>query len=85
MANVVITPEALEEFADVPRPIQQRIAEIFERLEKWPNVSGAKPLRGNLAGNYRIRTGDYRVIFRPSADDQIVTVWKIGYRGGVYD
>lgn len=85
MANVVITPEALEEFADVPRPIQQRIAEILERLEKWPNVSGAKPLRGNLAGNYRIRTGDYRVIFSPSADDQIVTVWKIGYRGGVYD
>jgi mRNA-degrading endonuclease RelE of RelBE toxin-antitoxin system len=48
-------------------------------------VSGAKPLRGDLAGSWRIRPGDYRVVFRPSADDQTVAVWKIGYRGKVYD
>jgi len=30
--------------------------DLLERLEKWPNVSGAKPLRGNLAGRYRLRT-----------------------------
>jgi len=40
-------------------------------------------LRDNLAGNYRIRTGAYRVIFRVKVD--IVTVWRIGYRGGIYD
>src|SRR5436305_279135 len=30
-----------------------------------PRVSGAKPLRGRLAGKYRLRTGDYRLQFRP--------------------
>jgi mRNA-degrading endonuclease RelE of RelBE toxin-antitoxin system len=85
MAKVVITPEARAEFAALPRTIQGRVYEIFERLVNWPHVSGAKPLRGELQGNFRIRTGSYLVIFRPSADGSVVTVWKIGNRGGIYD
>jgi mRNA interferase RelE/StbE len=85
MAKVILTPAAQSEFAVLPRPIQVRVAGIIQRLANWPNVSGAKPLRGPLKGNFRIRTGSYRVIFRPSADDAIVTVWKIGNRGGIYD
>jgi len=46
-------------------------------------VSGVKALTGKLAGNFRIRTGDYRVVFR--VDGATVIVWKIGYRGDVYD
>lgn len=85
MASVVITDAALEELAETPRIIQMRVADIMIRLEKWPGVSGAKPLRGGLSGNFRIRTGAYRVVFRPSSDDKEVTIWKIGHRGGVYD
>jgi mRNA-degrading endonuclease RelE of RelBE toxin-antitoxin system len=48
-------------------------------------VSGAKPLRGDLHGSYRIRTGDYRVVFTVSADGQTVVIWKIGYRGSIYE
>ena len=71
--------------ASTPTVIHGRIAEIIERLSKWPVVSGAKPLRGNLAGNYRIRTGDYRVVFTVSANGTDVRIWKIGHRGGVYE
>lgn len=83
IAPVVVTPEALEEFDALPLPIQRRVRDVIARLADWPNVSGAKPLRGALAGSYRIRTGDYRVTFRAQGDS--VIVWKIGYRGGVYD
>jgi mRNA-degrading endonuclease RelE of RelBE toxin-antitoxin system len=65
------------------------MASVFLRLVKWPAVSGAKPLRGDLQGSYRIRTGDYRVVFSlatdPSTAEPVVKVWKIGYRGAVYD
>ena len=80
---MTMTAEAQAQAAGVPRPIQARIAAIVERLEKWPGVSGAKPLRGALAGSYRVRTGDYRVVF--SVHDDVVRIWKIGYRGDVYD
>ena len=44
------------------------------------DVSGAKPLSGELAGRYRLRTGDYRVEFY--AESENVIVKKIGHRDG---
>jgi len=83
MATVTITPAALAELADLPRDIVARVQRILVRLEDWPQVSGAKPLRGHLAGHYRIRTGDYRLQFHLSGDTVIVE--KVGHRDGFYD
>jgi len=46
-------------------------------------VSGAKPLRGELAGLRRIRTGDYRVLFRVQGER--VLVERIGHRDRFYE
>jgi mRNA-degrading endonuclease RelE of RelBE toxin-antitoxin system len=46
-------------------------------------VSGAKPLRGGLAGHYRLRTGDYRMQFRVAAAEVIVE--RVGHRDRFYD
>ena len=83
MASVVITPAAAAQFDVLPRAIQARMVRLFERLENWPDVSGAKPLRGNLVGSYRIRTGDYRLQFR--VEGQTVKVEKIGHRDRFYE
>ena len=56
---------------------------LLERLEKWPNVSGTKPLRGNLAGRYRLRTGDFRMQFQ--VVNNIVIIEQIGHRDGFYE
>ena len=58
---------------------------VTDRLVDWPRVSGAKPLRGTLVGNYRIRTGGYRLVFRYETNRDTVVVWKIGYRGDIYE
>ena len=84
-ATVTITPAARAELEWAPLVIRNRINVVFGRLEKWPAVSGAKPLRGELHGSHRIRTGAYRIVFRVSPDGQNVIVWKIGNRGTVYD
>jgi mRNA interferase RelE/StbE len=81
--TVKLTPKALGQLSELPKPIQTRVWGVVIRLEDWPAVSGAKPLRGNLSGNYRIRTGDYRVIFAVKGDT--IVIWKIGYRGGIYE
>ena len=82
-AAVKLTDDARSEFDALPLVMKPRVAAVFERLRKWPDVSGAKPLRGALKGNFRIRVRDYRIIFRVAGE--IVTVWKIGYRGDIYD
>jgi mRNA-degrading endonuclease RelE of RelBE toxin-antitoxin system len=83
MVKVTVTPDALREIERLPRPIQQRILNVLIRLSRWPAVSGARPLRGSLAGRYRIRTGDYRVQFRLESDGLIVE--KAGHRDGFYE
>jgi mRNA-degrading endonuclease RelE of RelBE toxin-antitoxin system len=46
-------------------------------------VSAVKPLRGELAGQYRMRTGDYRLQFRVAGENIVAT--KIGHRDGFYE
>jgi mRNA-degrading endonuclease RelE of RelBE toxin-antitoxin system len=83
MAKVTLTREAAEGLEDLPLVIHSRMLSLLERLEKWPDVSGAKPLAGPLGGRYRLRTGDYRVQFR--VEGQTVIVEKIGHRDRFYE
>lgn len=87
MATVRMMPAAARALDDLPIEIHTRVLGILERLGHWPGVSGAKPLRGDLAGEYRVRTGDYRVQFSVTGRgrDSVVTVTKIGRRDGFYD
>ena len=77
-----MTPAAARQLADLPRVIRSRAAKVLERLERWPAVSGAKPLTGNLAGKFRIGTGDYRLQFHVSGNT--VVVERIGHHDGFY-
>ena len=83
MAIVKFTAEAAKEAEGLPVDIHKRVLAIAKRLEDWPMVSGVKRLTGNLAGWYRMRTGDYRILFRVEGD--IVAVVKIGHRKDVYE
>lgn len=95
MAVVLVLPEALAQSDELPDKIVARVTRILERLRRWPEVSGAKALRGELCGRWRIRTGDYRVQFylergKPAQGDQPaepdpVVVEKIGHRDKFYD
>jgi len=79
---VTLTADAKADFRGLPATIQARVVSVMERLTGWPSVSGAKPMRGELKGYYRIRTGDWRVLFRVEGD---VIVVRIAHRSTVYD
>jgi mRNA interferase RelE/StbE len=80
---VLFTHEAAADVLALPVAIQARLPEIWERLEQWPTVSGAKPLKREWKGHHRIRTGDYRIIFRPVGTDVVIA--RIMHRSSVYD
>jgi mRNA-degrading endonuclease RelE of RelBE toxin-antitoxin system len=64
MVEVGLAGEAARQFEFLSPVTKTRMLHVLERLSSWPDVSGAKPLRGTLAGHHRIRTGDCRVQFR---------------------
>jgi len=83
MADVILEPEAARQLDALPLTIKARMGGIIARLERWPEVSGAKPLRGNLAGKYRMRTGDYRVLFHVEGEQ--VVIERVGHRDTFYE
>jgi mRNA-degrading endonuclease RelE of RelBE toxin-antitoxin system len=83
MARVTLEAAAAGQFVKRPARIKPRVERLFVRLADWPRVSGAKPLRGRLAGRFRMRTGDYRVQFRVEGVE--VVVERIGHRDGYYE
>ena len=80
---VGMTSEARADLASVPVTVLARLESVVDRLERWPSVSGAKPLRGKWKGHYRVRTGDWRVIFRAAGAD--VTIVRVMHRSRVYE
>ncbi len=80
---IYIAPAAQKQFESLPLMIQARMEALFERLKRWPDVSGVKPLRGKLAGHYRMRTGDYRLQFKVVGAN--IYIEQVGHRDGFYD
>lgn len=82
MARVSLTAEAARQLDEMTSPMVNRVQGLLEKLEQWPAVSGAKPLRGSLKGNWRLRTGNWRIVFKVKGD--LVQVWAIDNRRDVY-
>jgi len=77
-----MTAEAARAFEQLPFVIRARVTQLFQRLAAWPNVRGAKPLRGKWKGHFRLRTGDWWVIVRPVG--AVLWVIRIDNRRDVY-
>ncbi len=76
---------ARKEFDRVPRKIQDKILEALSFLSQNPfsDLLKFKKLKGADA-LYRIRIGDYRVVYEVRGDALIVVVIKVGHRKDVY-
>jgi mRNA interferase RelE/StbE len=81
--QVLLSLEGQADFDALPATIKARVIRVLERLAQWPQVSGAKPLKREWAGHYRVRTGDWRVIFRVISPGVIVV--RIQHRSQVYE
>jgi mRNA interferase RelE/StbE len=55
----------------------------IDRLTQNPRGSGAVKLSG-MADGYRVRIGDYRVLYQIRDSDKVVLIVKVGHRREVY-
>jgi mRNA interferase RelE/StbE len=85
MHEVLVSAQARTEFLSLPVEIQRRVEAVFERLKSWPEVSGAKPLKHELKGAFRVRTGNWRVLFRVDEHLNRVIVFRLAHRREVYE
>ncbi|MGA9042875.1 MAG: type II toxin-antitoxin system RelE/ParE family toxin [Terriglobales bacterium] len=76
-------PAALRELEKLPRNIQKRIAVKIEALQDDPFPSGCKKLAGE-PNIWRLRVGDYRVIYQVHRNVLLILVLTNGHRREVY-
>lgn len=62
---------------------QARIASALEGLLSTPPIGDIKPLKG-YSGLYRLRIGNYRVIFNIDNKEKSIYIQAIGNRGDIY-
>lgn len=78
-----ISSQAEKTLRKLPPDITKRLSKAIDKLSKDPFPSGSLKLVGSEA-DYRIRVGDYRIIYQIRESALIVFVIRIGHRKDIY-
>ena len=81
--RVLFTRRAERDFSTLPRRERERLARRIDALATDPRPKGVKKLVGPDAF-YRLRAGDYRIIYTVEDNVVTVTVVRVGHRRDIY-
>jgi len=84
MANykVEIKKSAQKEIENLPSVMLKKIVAKIQSLSSEPRPNGSKKLTSDE--KYRLRVGDYRILYSIEDDKLIIFVVKVGHRKSVY-
>ena len=82
--QVFIKPAAERQLKKLTLAIQRDLIALIESLSEEPRPSGCKKLKGRQ-NQYRVRAGDYRIIYTIEDMSLIVRVIKLGHRRDIYE
>ncbi|MGH9661752.1 MAG: type II toxin-antitoxin system RelE family toxin [Bryobacteraceae bacterium] len=81
--RVIFTRSARKELENLPRTTADRIVAMSERLAAESRPEGARKLRG-AADLWRVRVGDYRIVYAIDDAERIVDVRVVRHRKDAY-
>ncbi|HUP69564.1 MAG TPA: type II toxin-antitoxin system RelE/ParE family toxin [Acidimicrobiales bacterium] len=81
--RVEIARRALKALSALPRRDQQRVRAAIDLLAENPRPRGCVAMAGE-AHAYRVRVGDYRIVYEVFDDRLVIQVVRIGHRRDVY-
>jgi len=81
--QIQIKRSAQKELEALPKREQRRIIRTLEALSEEPRPPGARKIVGG-EDLYRLRVGDYRVVYQ--IKEEIFTIWviRIGHKRDIY-
>ena len=81
--TVEYDPKAVKELKKLDKPIARRIARAIAELADDPRPHGVRPLTG-LPELWRLRVGDYRVVYTIRNTELLVLALRIAHRSTIY-
>ena len=82
--EVRLAPAAVRQLRKLDPPGRRRVQAAIDLLAEEPRPPGARQLVGG-AGEWRVRTGDFRIIYDIRDGELLVLVVKVGHRRDVYE
>jgi mRNA interferase RelE/StbE len=85
--KIEVKPTAEKYYLRLDKATRRRIKRALEKLEQRENPlleRNVRPLTGRLRGDYRLRVGDWRILFTPNNEERLIYVYAILPRGGAY-
>lgn len=82
--SVEVKPAARKELEALPNPILARVVRKLESLADVPRPAGCKKLKG-YKDQWRIRIGDWRVVYLIDETVRLVSIVRIAHRREVYE
>ncbi len=83
--ELVISRQALKDLAELPKPVVGRVVKAINGLGTDPRPDGCKKLKGKHEVLWRIRVGQYRVIYSIADEVRIVEIRDVGHRSSIYE
>jgi mRNA interferase RelE/StbE len=80
--RVLILRRAQRELAQLPTEVYERIRDAIRALAEDPRPPNGLKLTGRTG--WRMRVGDYRMIYEIDDSQQVVTVLHVGHRRDIY-
>lgn len=78
-----IKKSAAKEVERLPKSVLKRVLDKIQSLSEVPRPSGCKKLTADE--KYRLRVGDYRILYSIEEDILVIYVVKVAHRKKVYD
>ena len=82
--QVVFTQKAAKDIRQLSRADIPRVVEKAEILGDDPRPSGSKKLSGVQTEFWRIRVGQYRIIYQIEEEIKVVNITRVGHRKSIY-
>ncbi len=81
--QVHIAPAAQREFKRLPPEVVGKVDAVMLELEQTPRPHGCTKLEG-AEGEYRVRSGDYRILYVIDDKAKLVTIAHVRHRRDAY-
>ncbi len=82
--KVILLPTALDSLKGIDQEIGSRILDKLEWLSENFDYIRPAPLKSNLKGFYKLRIGNWRVIYEVDWDKLEIVVHFVGHRSQIY-
>ena len=84
MYSITIKKSAAKELEHLPGNILKKVTHEIYQLAGNPRPTGSKKLKGSSENLWRIRIGDYRVVYLIEDTVKIIDIRKVGHRKDIY-